>query len=99
MAKSMTIKELFKKVAAYNEISEIMNGRQVAVRFWDDIYPHTFNSFKEFKDFLDETYIESAATEILAAKFTDSVETTIKYVDRIFGEETLRLEVAVVTVW
>ena len=99
MAKSMTIKELFKKVAAYNEISEIMNGRQVAVSFWDDIYQHTFNSFKEFKDFLDETYIESAATEILSAKFTDSVETTIKYVDRIFGEETLRLEVAVVTVW
>ena len=99
MSKSMTIKELFKKVAAYNEISEIMNGRKVAVSFWDDIYQHTFNSFKEFKDFLDETYIESAATEILAAKFTDSVETNIKYVDRIFGVETLRLEVAVVTVW
>ena len=99
MAKSMTIKELFKKVAAYNEISEIMHGRTVAVSFWDDIHQHTFYNFKEFKDFLDETYIESAATEILAAKFIDSVETNIKYVDRIFGEETLRLEVSVVTVW
>lgn len=99
MTKSMTIKDFFKKVAAYNEIAEIMNQRQVAVSFWDDVYQHTFNSFKEFKAFLDETYIDSAATEILAAKFTDSVETNIKYVDRIFGEETLRLEVAVVTVW
>lgn len=99
MKKYMTIKELFKKVESYNEIAEIMNHRKVAISFWDDIFQHTFNSFKEFKAFLDETYIDSAATEILATKFADGVETTIKYVDRIFGEETLRLEVAVVTVW
>lgn len=66
----MTIKEMFKKVEAYNEIAKIVGAHEMMIVFEDDIYTHEkFATYKEFVKFAKETYIAPVYNAILLGEY------------------------------
>ena len=74
----MTIKEMFKKVEAYNEIAKIVGAHEMMIVFEDDIYTHErFETYKEFVKFAKETYIAPAYNAILLGEYEFEEKTNI----------------------
>ena len=90
----MTVKELFAKVAAYNELAELMHATKAKINFYDGMchYGETFESFKDFRKWLKKNYIDEVADQIL--KLTDvefdkefEIEYTLYYSDKSYTEK------------
>ena len=86
----MTIKEMLKKVEAYNEIAQLM-GQDTVSLYIRDVGWHTtaeVKDIKSYKKFVTENYIKCVAEAILNYKDYDfKVETADLLVHDQFGGE------------
>ena len=88
----MTIKELFAKVNAYNELAELMHVSKAKVSFYDYgiFHGETFDSFKDFRKWLKKNYIDEVAEPILKLTNVEfDKEFTVDYTDS-FGSYSER---------
>jgi hypothetical protein len=82
MARAMTIKKAFEKLATYNELAELMNESKKAIWFADVLEcgihnGENFTDFAEFRKYVRREYIKDLADKILASdewNFNDECE-------------------------
>lgn len=67
----MKIKELFKKVEAYNEVAELMHTNKAKIQFGEVFYSERFEHYSDFCKYVKREYIKEVAEKILNA---DNVE-------------------------
>ena len=79
----MTIKQLFKKVEAYNEIARKIGAHEIEVKVsFDYFWSENFSTFKSFKKYLDKEIAEEMAEMLLASKdFEIDGKTVIEWED------------------
>lgn len=67
----MTLKKMFQKIEAYNEIAEMMCERKAAIKFVDiadcgiRLDGARFDNYASFRKHIRSTYIDEAAEQIL----------------------------------
>lgn len=74
----MKIKEMIKKVEAYNEIAEITGGQKMVLHFYEMTTTEKATEYKQISKFIRETYIKIVADAILDGEYdfeTDKVIT------------------------
>lgn len=69
----MTMRELFKKVEAYNEMAVLMNADKAAINFASIdngicLGGDTYNNFADFRKWVKRDYLPEVAQKILTAK-------------------------------
>lgn len=84
----MTIKEMFKKVEAYNEVAEIMGHSVAKIYFEYDIHwGEKLDNYSNFSKYIRREFIKELGDVILRADdFEMDKEITKTYTDR-FGKE------------
>lgn len=65
----MTIKEMFKKVEAYNEVAEIIGNNKVEIHFTEGFQTIRAESLKEFRKQITKIYAGFAAEPILKGDY------------------------------
>lgn len=86
----MTLKEMFKKVEAYNEIAEMMNTRKAKINFYDvEIYQgNSFETYDDLRKHIRNEYIKEVAEKVLKSDGWEfDKELTIEWTD-YFGSNT-----------
>ena len=70
----MTMKEVFKKVAAFNEMAEILKTNKAQVYFWESEYGYGyslrgehFDNITDFRKYVRDEYQKEIADKILKA--------------------------------
>lgn len=84
----MTVREIFKKVDAYNEVAEIMGTDKAIVKVAGFSFSclDEFENFKDFRAYLKREIIDTLANAVLACdEFENDKPVTITYTD-IFGD-------------
>lgn len=67
----MTLKELFKKVEAYNEIAEMMHSRKAKIHFYmrasgcNICFGESFESFESLRKYIRNEYLKEMADAVL----------------------------------
>lgn len=80
----MTLKKLFEKVEAYNEIAEMMNSRKAKISLYDyGCYNGTsFSSYDELRKHVRREYIKEVANGILKSDAWEiDGEITVEWTD------------------
>lgn len=61
----MTIKEMFKKVEAYNEVAELIGSNKAVLEITLDVhFSEKFSTYKEFKAYIKREWIDELAKAV-----------------------------------
>ncbi len=82
----MTIKEMFKKIEAYNEVAEIMRTDKARLSFtYDSHWGEKFDSFQSFRKWIRRELAKEIADFVLSSnEFEMDKEIEFRFTDR-FG--------------
>lgn len=88
----MTLKELFKKVEAYNEIADLMNSRKAKINFYvreqGICFGEVFDSYESLRRHVRKEYIKELADVVLkSSEYEMDKEIEVTYTD-YFGTST-----------
>ena len=87
----MKMKEMFKKVEGYNEISELVNGDKIHVWFAENSvisFGKSFTEYNEFRKYIRREYFKDVADFILGSdewemnsekEFTNDIGRTLNF--------------------
>ena len=82
----MKMKELFKKVEAYNEVAELMHTAKAKIQFGEVYYSERFEHYNDFCKYVKREYIKEVAEKILNADNVEfDSEIVIEYGNDIFA--------------
>lgn len=95
----MTLKNMFEKVEAYNEVAEMMGSRKAKISLYDcGIYQGTsFETYKDLCKYVKKEYLKEVSDGILKSdswKFDG--ELTIEWVD-YFGNNSVKFSAELVS--
>ena len=83
----MKMKDMFKKVEAYNEIAELMHTSKAKIQFGEGLFSsERFENYSDFKKYVRHEYIKEVAEEILnAEEWEIDGELEIKFGEGMFS--------------
>jgi len=90
----MKMRDMFKKIDAYNEIAELMHTPKAKIAFGEKFHSERFGNFSEFKKYVCNEYIDEVAEKILKSEDWEiDGELKIQFGEGIFsGESTFFAE-------
>lgn len=71
----MKIKDMIKKVEAYNEVAEIIHGDKMAITFHEFTINERITDYKQFSKFIRKTYLNIIADAILDGEYEFDTDT------------------------
>lgn len=95
----MKLKEMMKKIEAYNEIAKIMGNDKAGLKPDDGFCEQTFQSWDALKRFINKTYVKPAVKELFQYDgFEFNTRATIHWVDD-WHDDVFDITPSIYTVW
>lgn len=95
----MTIKEMFKKIEAYNEVADIMNTSKARLYFeYETHWGEKKDDFKSFRKYVRREFVKELADIILNSdEFEMDKEISKSFTDCFGTERTVKLATYIVS--